>query len=491
MVGGELGYVSSGRPSYEQLAALVVEQAATIERLERRVVELEGEVADLKRRLAANSRNSSRPPSSDGLSKPPVKKSLRRASGRKPGGQPGHEGGHLAAVADPDEVVTHSPVCCDGCGGALGGAPVQATERRQVFDLPEIGLRVIEHVVERRRCGCGCVTAAAFPAGASAPTQYGPGVRALAIYLIARQHLPYQRTAELFEAWLGAPVSTGTLAGYVAQGAEDLQGFLDEVHRQIIGAPVAHFDETGARVDGRLRWLLAASTEQLTFYALHDKRGKDGLDHAGVLPRFAGIAVHDGFAPYRHYTAAGHALCNAHHLRELQAIIEADPDTTQTWARAMDRLLRDLQRTVAVAKSCGHDDLDVLQLAGYRGAYQQIIATGYRENPPNTNRTGRRGPIAQTAARNLLGRLDRHREDVLRFAHDFQVPFDNNLVERDIRMIKLQQKISGCWRTSTGADHFLALRAYLSTARKQGRHIIDALTRLAAHDPWMPQSASP
>ncbi len=470
---------------------LVVEQAATIQRLETRIVELEGEVVELKRRLAANSKNSSRPPSSDGLSKPPVKKSLRRPSGRKPGGQPGHEGGRLSPVAVPDEVVTHPPGPCAGCGGDLAAAPVEGGERRQVFDLPEIALRVVEHVAERRRCGCGHVTSAEFPAGVGAPTQYGPRVRALAIYLIARQHLPYQRTAELFADWLGAPISTGTLAGYIATGARDLDGFLDEVHRQLIGAPVAHFDETGARVDGRLRWLFAASTEQLTFYALHDKRGIEGIDHTGVLPQFSGVAVHDGFTPYRRYTHVRHALCNAHHLRELQAAIEHDPEARQTWARAMDRLLRDLHQAVLTAKDHGHDELDALQLAGYHAAYQQAIATGHRENPPNTNRTGRRGPIAQTATRNLLCRLDAYRDDVLRFAHDFQVPFDNNLVERDIRMVKLQQKISGCWRAPTGADHFLALRAYLSTARKQRRDLLDALTRLATHDPWIPQAASP
>ena len=316
-------------------------------------------------------------------------------------------------------------------------------------------------------------------------------MRALGIYLIARQHLPYQRTAELFADWFGAPVSTGTLATYITRGAADLQRFLDAVHRQIIGAPVAHFDETGARVDGRLRWLFAASTDQLTSYALHDKRGKDGIDHAGVLPDFTGVAVHDGFKAYRRYTGAGHALCNAHHLRELQAVIEQDPGHRQTWARQIDRLLRDLKLAVAAATDAGNDDLDVLQLAGYRIAYEQIIATGHRENPLNTIRTGQRGVIAQTPAGNLLCRLDSHREDVLRFAHDLRVPFDNNLVERDIRMVKLQQKISGCWRTSTGAEHFLALRAYLSTARKHGRHILDALTRLAAHDPWMPHAASP
>jgi len=463
-----------------------------IERLEVRVLELEGEVAELKRRLDQNSRNSSRPPSSDGLSKPPVKKSLRRPSGRKPGGQSGHGGGTLAAVADPDEVVRHSPVCCAGCGASLEGASVEGCERRQLFDLPEIRLRVVEHLVERRRCGCGRLTAASFPAGVSAPTQYGPGVRALAIYLIARQHLPYQRTAELFSDWLGAPISTGTLASYIAKGAGDLQGFLDEVHRQLITAPVAHFDETGARVQGRLRWLFSASTDRLTFYALHDKRGFDGLDHAGVLPAFTGIAVHDGFKPYRRYTHAEHALCNVHHLRELLGIIEQHPDDPkQVWAVRMDRLLRDLHSAVGRARASGEDRLDPGELAGYRASYEQIIAQGNHDNPPGTIPTGKRGVIRQTPARNLLSRLDTYRDDVLRFAHDFRVPFDNNLAERDIRMVKLQQKISGCWRTSSGADDFLALRAYLSTARKQGRHTIHALTRLATGDPWIPQAAGP
>lgn len=476
--------MSSVGPSYEELAALVVELGA-------RIAEQDAQIAELNRRLAANSRNSSRPPSSDGLAKPPVKKSLRRPSGRKAGGQPGHDGGHLARVAVADEVVVHCPDRCAACGGDLTDAAVTGRQQRQVFDLPEIRLRVTEHVAEQRGCGCGHLTSGSFPAGVSAPAQYGPGVRALAIYLIARQHLPYQRTAELFKDWLGVPVSTGTLATYIARGAEDLQAFLDEVHRQLITAPVAHFDETGARVDGRLRWLFASSTDRLTLYALHDKRGKDGIDHAAVLPNFSGVAVHDGFRPYRRYENVRHALCNAHHLRELQAIIEAAADHDQIWARQIDRLLRDLQQAVAVAKDQGHDDLDTLQLAGYRSAYAQIIASGYRENPLNTIRTGQRGFIAQTPARNLLSRLDAYREDVLRFAHDFQVPFDNNLCERDIRMVKLQQKISGCWRTATGADHFLALRAYLSTTRKQGRDILDALTSLAAHDPWIPQAASP
>lgn len=477
--------MSLARPSYEQLAALVVEQAAVIEELRAEVGGLKAEVGDLKRRLAGNSRNSSRPPSSDGLAKP-APKSLRRPSGRKPGGQEGHQGGHLAKVAVVDEVVDHLPSVCAGCQGDLRDAENVGHLARQVFDLPEIRLRVCEHRAQRRRCACGHETTSAFPAAVSAPAQYGPRVRALGLYLVAYQHLPYARAAQLLGDWVGAPVSTGTLAAFMAQGAQDLQPFLDQVHAQVTAAPVAHFDETGARAQGRLRWLFCASTDTATFYSLHDKRGFDGLDHAGVLPHFTGVAVHDGFAPYRRYTEAEHALCNAHHLRELLGVIEQDPGRDQSWARRMDRLLRELSTAVRLAKDDDEDRLDHVVLAEYQAAYAQIITLGQRQNPPPTVRTGKRGPIKKTPAANLLGRLDRDREHVLRFANDFRVPFDNNLAERDIRMVKLQQKISGCWRTITGAEQFLALRAYLSTARKNHHPVAAALTALAARDAWLP-----
>ncbi|MHB1065616.1 MAG: IS66 family transposase [Georgenia sp.] len=469
--------------SREELGALVAEQAALI-------ADLRAEVAELRARLAANSRNSSRPPSSDGLAKPPAPKSLRRRSGRKQGGQPGHEGRHLQRVERPDSVIVHVPASCDGCGGDLHDGEPVGEEARQVFDLPPVRLEVIEHRAQRRRCACGHETLAPFPAGVGAPAQYGPRVRALGIYLIAAQHLPYQRAAMLLADWLGAPLSPATLVGFVKDGADDLGEFLDQVHEQIIASPVVHFDETGARAGGRLRWLHAASTQTLTFYALHDRRGTEGIDHTGVMPRFQGIAVHDGWPQYRAYPAATHALCNAHHLRELLAIIEQHPDT-QSWARQIDALLRALHEEVKAAKATGEDWLDPSVLAGYRAAYEQIIALGNQHDPPATIPTGKRGVIKQTPARNLLTRLDRDREQILRFAHDFQIPFDNNLVERDIRMIKIQQKISGSWRTTTGADHFLALRAYISTTRKQGRDMLDALARLAAHTPWLPAAASP
>jgi transposase len=475
--------VSGGRLSYEDLEALVASQAALI-------AELREEVAGLKAQLAANSRNSSRPPSSDGLAKPPAPKSLRRPSGRKPGGQPGHEGRHLERVECPDEIVRYVPSLCEGCGGGLADSQVVGEEARQVFDLPPVRLAVCEHRTQRRRCACGHVTSAGFPVDVNAPAQYGPRMRALVIYLIAVQHLPYQRAAGLLADWLGAPLSTGTLIQFVKDGADDLGEFLDRVHEQIIDSPVVHFDETGARAGGRGRWLHSASTQTLTVYALHDRRGTEGIDHARVLPRFQGIAVHDGWPQYRTYTGAIHALCNAHHLRELLAIIEQDPEG-QSWAAKIDMLLRALHTTAEQAKAAGEQSFDPWTLAGYRAAYEQIIALGHHQNPPGTIPTGKRGVIKQTPARNLLVRLDRDREQVLRFAHNFEVPFDNNLAERDIRMIKIQQKISGCWRTTTGADRFLALRAYISTTRKQGRNTIDALARLAKHQPWLPATAEP
>lgn len=475
--------MSVGGLSREELESLVVEQAALIS-------ELRAEVVDLRARLSANSRNSSRPPSSDGLAKPPAPKSLRGRSGRKPGGQPGHEGSHLERVEQPDGILLHVPARCGGCGSGLADGELVGEEARQVFDLPPVRLLVTEHRCQRRRCSCGHVTAVAFPAGVYAPTQYGPRVRALGLYLVAAQHLPYQRAAMLLADWLGAPLSPATLVGFVKDGADDLDEFLDLVHEQLIASPVVHFDETGARAGGRLRWLHCASTQTLTFYALHDRRGTEGIDHTGVMPRFRGIAVHDGWPQYRGYTQATHALCNAHHLRELLAIIEQNPDG-QSWAGHIDTLLRALHEEVKVAKAAGEDWLDPCMLAGYRAAYQQIIALGNHHNPPGTIPTGKRGVIKQTPARNLLTRLDRDREQILRFAHDFQIPFDNNLVERDIRMIKIHQKISGSWRTTTGADRFLALRAYISTTRKQGRDTLDSLARLASHNPWLPTAAGP
>lgn len=449
------------------------------------IVALAGRVAELEARLGKNSRNSSKPPSSDGLGKP-APKSLRRASGRKPGKQPGGQGFRLAAREDPDLVVVHTPHRCAGCGSDLAHAQVVGAEVRQVFDLPPIALQVTEHQAQRRACGCGQITTAGFPTQASAPTCYGPGVAALGAYLLGRQHLPVQRAAECLAEAFGAPVSTGWLAGLLSTAAGGLDGFLAIAGEQLSAAPVAHFDETGARVCARLGWVHVACNQQWTLLHLDAKRGKTAMDAAGVLPEFTGVAVHDGLPAYRRYEHATHGLCNAHHLRELLGMAE---QTGQHWPVALGELLVELHVAVDNAKAAGKTRLAARTLATYTKRYDALIAEGKALNPPPP-RTGKRGRPALGPAGSLLARLENHRDDVLRFATDFTVPFDNNQAERDIRMVKLQQKISGGWRTETGAHNFLAVRSYLSTARKHGYSALDALRDLFTGQPWIPATAA-
>ncbi|MDQ2760747.1 MAG: IS66 family transposase [Actinomycetota bacterium] len=460
----------AGQPSYDELAALVVE--------------LRAEIVELKARLAANSRNSSRPGSSDGYSKPaldPKKRSLRRESGRKQGGQEGHDGARLDRIAVPGASVEHPPEQCEECGKDLAGAQsVEGGESRQVFDVPQQrALEVIEHVTTLRRCDCGHVSCGEFPAGVGAPTQYGPGVRALGVYLHVFQHLPYDRACQALCDLVSATVSTGTLSEWVTGAAAGLCDFDERLRALLCDAPVCHFDETGARIAGRLGWVHSASTEKLTRYTTHQRRGAEAIDHAGVLPDFEGVAVHDGWAPYRNYSGCEHGLCNIHHLRELQAAIEAG----HSWPIAMSCLLMDTKDLVASAIAEDQDRLGARALGELAASYKTVIEMGHDEHPATTAK--------KTKAHNLLLRLERYQPDVLRFAHDFRVPFGNNQAEQDIRMVKLQQKISGCWRTSDGAQRFLTIRSYLSTARKNGISALHALDALTAGTPWLPASASP
>src|SRR4051794_10696581 len=304
-------------PSYEQLAALVAAQERMIAQLQARIAEQDAEIAELKRQLAASSRNSSKPPSSDGLDKP-APKSLRGRSGRKPGGQPGREGRTLRQIERPDEVVVHEPgACsaCSGCGGWLTGEDRSVgVIRRQVFDIPTISVRVVEHRLISRRCSCGAVTQAPAPAGVTAPVAYGPHAAAIAVYLCLGQHLPVARTACLLAELFGTPMSVGTVAAWTHRAAAALKPFTAVARAALTSAELVHADETGLRVAGRLHWLHVASSTRFTSLFCHRRRGKEAIDAAGVLPGFTGIAVHDAFAPYARYGSATHALCNAHLL---------------------------------------------------------------------------------------------------------------------------------------------------------------------------------
>jgi transposase len=440
-------------------------------------------VAELERRLGQNPRNSSKPPSSEGYEKP-APRSRREVTDRPSGGQPGHPGRTLRQVPNPDERVTHSPTACAGCGASLTDAPVVSTEARQVFDLPEIALRVLEHAIEHRRCGCGQTTMGPVPPGVAAPVQYGPGLRGLATYLLAAQHLPLARVAELLAELFSATVSEGTLAAWYAAAAAGLEQFDQAVVQRLVDDDdVLGADETGVRVNGELAWIHAARTEALTRYTISARRGLEAMSAAGVLPRLAPevVLVHDFWAPYWSFDVV-HAVCGAHLLRELTAAAEVDGQTG--WAEGLDRLLCEINRTVVAARDAGADRLAPELLVGYRRRYGQLIAAGWAANPDYS--PGGRGKRRRPKHVNLLDRLDTHRDEVLRFADDLRVPFTNNGSERDIRPVKIRMKIAGCLRSMAGAEAFCRLRSYLSTASKQGQPAFAALRQLHDGNPWMP-----
>ncbi len=470
-------------PSYEDLKEENTALRSIVQQQAARIAELEGRLGDLERRVGRNPRNSSMPPSAEGLGKPSVPSRVeRRAAKRKPGKQPGAQGKHLSQVADPDEVVVHSPGRCEGCGADLKDGELVGIETRQVFEVPRILPNVIEHRLERRRCRCGCEQKAAPPIEATAPACYGPGVRALACYLAVYQHLPYERMAELFSDLLGMEVSVGALASMVTEAGGRLGLFLDVTKDLLKEAPAVHFDETGARVAGSLHWVHVASNALLTLLECHKPRGTKAIDAIGVMEKMAGVAVHDGWKPYRTYDVV-HALCNAHHVRELEAIGAAEH---QGWAKDMIDLLYDAREMVEKAKAAGKDHLSRSTLRRLRRSYDALIEAGRVVNPAVVDK-GRHG--IDKDAHNLLCRLETYAEDVLRFSTNFAVDWSNNQAERDVRLVKLQQKISGCWRTLEGARTYCAIRSYVSTMKKQRHDVLDGLSQLFLGEVWLPGGA--
>lgn len=351
-------------------------------------------------------------------------------------------------------------------------------ERRQVFDLPRTRYEVTEQRVLEARCACGKWHCSRFPDSVPHLVQYGPTIKAAAVYLTQYQWLPMERTTQLLHDLYGLRLSPGTVHASIAQAAQTLTPQVAGIAQALKSAAVVHFDETGQRVDGRLRWLHAAGTASLSWYGAHDKRGQAAMDAFGILPGFKGVAVHDGWVPYKGYDCT-HALCNAHHVRELVYLSES---TEQAWPQRMIDLLCAAKAEVDQARGPREvvtrqaaPTLSEKRLRHYRRRYQAIIAEGERLNPESLRKAGRRGRVKQSTATNLLGRLRRHIDDVLRFLYDQRVPFDNKQAERDIRMPKLKQKVSGCFRTTHGADAFCITRSYLATMRKQGHDLFHSL----------------
>jgi transposase len=433
------------------------------------VQELRSRIGELESRVSKDSHNSSKPPSSD----VPWKKtrSLRESSGKKSGGQAGHVGKTLKRVSHPDSVVDAPlPQRCP-CGLALKMADAGVHERRQVFDIPVVRYQVTEHRTWQLRCACGCLHQSAFPDGVNDVVQHGPNVRALAVHLTHGQLLPVARTVQLLSQMFALNLSQASVLAWIGEASQRLRPAVEHIAQALVATPVAHADESGLRVDAQLHWLHTVASETLTWYGVHAKRGFDAIEAHGILPLRMAVLVHDCWPSYWTLDCV-HALCNAHLLRELTFV---DESTGQPWAKRMKGLLRRANQRCEAARQEGKTALRARQIRWVVKNYEAILAQAEASNPRATRHDTRRGKVKQSYTFNLIARLREHADAVLRFVTDLRVPFTNNLGERAIRMPKVKQKISGCFRTLKGAEDFCTIRSYLDTMHKQGHNLFEVL----------------
>lgn len=437
-------------------------------------------ISDLEERLNKNSQNSSKPPSTDGYKKPNPK-SLRKPSGKKPGGQDGHKGHNLKVDAEPSEVIQHMPSACAGCPQreeCRGRACV--AETRRVADAC-VKIEITEHQVLEIACPRqNADLRGQFPKEVKAAIQYGENLQALAVAFSTVGAVSVNRIHELFGNVFGIPLSTGTVVNMVCRCAENLVETDKQLKHAVSELDVAHFDETGTRVNNKLNWVHVASNRLFTYLYLSEKRGKLGMEEGAVLPAFHGTAIHDCWASYWNYGSA-HAVCCAHLLRELNGIQDNHPE--QSWAKSFKKLLLDMKKAKdnAVYESCAALDADAIMR--FEKRYDRILKRGYQQNPIPPKPPGKPGRQKRGKVRALIDRLKTYKEAVCLFIKDFDVPFDNNQAERDLRMVKVKTKVSGCFRTSDGARSFLRIMSYVGTAKKQGANPFDAILKAVSGEP--------
>ena len=471
------------------MVELVAGLLARLETLEVDNQQLRAENQRLRAELAKNSGNSSKPPSRDPAVERSRQAEARRAKRsrdgkvRRPGKQPGGDGTTLAMVENPDEVVVYAPAVCAGCGGSLTDAEVTATVHRQVVDLPVVTPTVTEHQAQTRRCGCcNTTTAAAFPDGVRAPVSYGPRVKAIVVYLLARQHIPVGRAQEAMADLFGLKISAGTVDACYAEAGRRLEGFIAALVAFLRTLPVLHADETTDRIGTVTCWMHVVSTASYTLIHASATRGLEAVRTAGVLIGYRGVIVHDRLALYWKLTAARHGICSAHLLRDLaQAATVA---TQKTWAEGLAGLLVEINTACDDARHRGLKTLAPAARNAFNSRYDHLVAAALAANPDPP--AGRKRDALARQSYNLAVAFRTHKKPILAFMNNLAVGMTNNQAERDLRPVKLHRKISSCFKSQAGAERFAHVRSYLYTTRKNDIPAIDALTGLFTGNPWMP-----
>lgn len=442
-----------------------------VETLSKGNKDLSNRVKILENQINKNSNNSSKPPSSDGLKK--KTKTLRTKTGKKPGGQEGHEGKTLELSENPDEVINHSVDKCDICGESLQDVTPERVIIRQIVDIPDVKVKVIEHRAEVKKCPkCRRKNTGKFPEGITNIVQYGEKIKAISVYLTQYQLIPYKRGSELISDMFGINLSQGTMVNFNDSCHEKLKPIEDNIKNSITTSQGAiHFDETGIYIDKKRQWLHVASNDKYTYYESHEKRGRKAVDDINIIPNFTGTAVHDCWKTYHQYSNCNHALCNAHILRELNAVVELEK---QNWADPMKKLLVEIKKEVDLSYNIANA-LILDKIEAFEKRYDEILKDGFKEDNIANNEEYSKKKVKKSTSLNLLNRLAGYKDQILAFMYDFDIPFDNNLAERDLRMTKVKQKISGTFRSNTGAKSFTRIRGYISTVRKNGFNTLDCI----------------